>query len=101
MPKNTKYKRMGSNLGTMLENLNQNKGIESRCDAGEPEIKNLGIESRSNAKEPETKLKDRIRVRCLRTRNKTKGSNPGAMSENPKQNEGIKSWRDAREPKTK
>ena len=29
------------------------------------------------------------------------GSNPGAMPENPKQNEGIESGRDAEEPKTK
>ena len=40
-------------------------------------------------------------MRCRRTRNKTKGSNPDAMPENPKQNEGIESMRDAGEPKTK
>ena len=30
-----------------------------------------------------------------------KGSNPGVMLENPKQNEGIESGRDAEEPETK
>ena len=60
-----------------------------------------GIESRRDVGEPETKGRDRIRARCRRTRNKMKGSNPGAMPENPKQNEGIESRRDAREPETK
>ena len=68
----------------MPKNSNHEEGIESTNDAGEPEIKNEGIESRSNTREPETKLRDRIRARCLRTRNKTKGLNPGAMRENPK-----------------
>ena len=69
-----------------------------------------------DAGEPETKRRDRIRARCWRTRNKTKGSNPGAMPENPKQmkgsnsgampenpkqNEGIEFGRDARELETK
>ena len=57
----------------MPENSNQKEGIESRNDAGEPEIKNEGIESRSNTREPETKLRDRIRARCLRTRKKNEG----------------------------
>ena len=39
MPKNPKYKRKVSNLGAIPENPNQKKGIESRPDAGEPEIK--------------------------------------------------------------
>ena len=69
----------------MPENLKQNEGIESERDAGELE----------------TKQRDRIRARCRRTRNKTKGSNMGAMPESPKQNEGIESRRDAREPETK
>ena len=64
----------------MSENPNENKGIESGCDAGEPEIKrkgsNLGemqenpkqkegIKSWRNAIEPETKGRDRI---CLNAR---------------------------------
>ena len=100
----------------MLENLNQNKGIESGRDAGEPEIKKEVIKSRSNARELETKLRDRIRARCSRTRKKRKGSNTSPMQENTKQNEGnesehyarepeknewIESRRDAGEPKTK
>ena len=51
--------------------------------------------------EPETKGRERIRARCLRTRNKMKGLNPGAMSENSEQEEGIESGRDAREPESK
>ena len=90
-----KKKKKVSNLGAMLENPNQKEGIESRYDAGEPKIKKEGIESRSNAREPETKLWDQIRARCLRSRNKTKGSNPGAMLDNLKQWEGIKSGSDA------
>ena len=42
-----------------------------------------------------------IRARCLRTRNKIKGSNLGTMPENLKQNEGIESGHNAGEPKTK
>ena len=42
-----------------------------------------------------------IRARCLRTKNKTKGSNPGAMSKNSKQNEGTKSGCDGGKPETK
>ena len=95
----------------MLKNPKQNKGIKSgrnvrdvekikevivsRDDAGEPEIKKEGIESRSIAKEPEKNLKDRIRTRCVKTQHKSKRSNMGAMEENPKQNEGNKSRRDA------
>ena len=59
----------------MPKNPNQNKGIESRRDIGEPKIKrkgsnlgampenpkqNEGIESERNAGEPETKGRDRI-----------------------------------------
>ena len=40
-------------------------------------------------------------MRRLRTRNKTKGLNPGAMLENPKQKEGIESKCDAKEPVSK
>ena len=69
----------------MLENPNQNKGIVSGSDTGEPEIKKEGIESRSNAREPK----------------KTKGLNSGAMSENPKQNKEIESGCNVGEPKTK
>ena len=85
----------------MTENTNQNKGIESGRDAGEPEIKKEGIKLRSNAREPETKQRDQIRVRCLRIGNKTKGSNLSAMQENPKRNERIKSGRNAGETDTK
>ena len=70
-------------MGTMSENPNQNEGIQSGRDAGEPGIKNEGIESKTNAREPERKLKDRIRARCWRTRNKTKGSNLSVMLDNP------------------
>ena len=52
----------GSNLGAMLENPNQNKGIKSRRDVREPKIKKKGIESRRDAQEPETKRRDQIRV---------------------------------------
>ena len=69
----------------MSENLKQNEGIESGRDA----------------EEPETKRRDRIRARCWRTQNKTKGSNQSTMPENPKQKEGVESGRDAGEPKTK
>ena len=100
IPKNPKYNRKVSNLGAIPENRNQKAGIESRHDAGEPKIKKEGI-SRSNAREPKTKLRDRIQARCLRTRNKTKGSTSCVMPENMKQNEGIESKHDAREPKTK
>ena len=41
-----------------------------------------------------------IRARCRRTRNKTKGSNPGMVPENLKQNKGFKSGGDAEEPET-
>ena len=89
-----------SNLVAMLENQNQKERIESRHDAGEPGIKKEGMKSRSNVREPETKLRDRIQARCLRTRNKTKGSNPGAIPENLKQIEGIESECDAGEFET-
>ena len=49
----------------MPENPNQNKGIESKRDAGEPEIEKEGIESNRE------------------------------MPENPKQNKGIESGLDA------
>ena len=84
----------------MIENTNQNKGIESGRDAGEPEIKKEGIESRSNARELETKQRDRIRALSPRTPNKIKESNQGAMPMNPKRNERIESERDAGEPET-
>ena len=100
IPKNPKYNRKVLNLGVMLENRNQKARIESRHDAGEPDIKKEG-KSRSNSREPETKLRDRIQARCLRTQNKTKGSNSGVMPKNKKQNEGIESKHDAREPETK
>ena len=100
MPENPKYKRKVSNLGAIPENSNQKAGIESRHDVGEPEIKKEG-KFRSNAKEPETKLRDRIQARrCLRTQNKTKGSNSGTMPKNTKQNEGIEFEHDARESET-
>ena len=70
----------------MLENPNQKEGIKSRHDVIEPGIKNGGIKSRSNAREHEKK---------------TKGSNPGAMPENLKENKGIESGRDAGESETK
>ena len=54
---------MGSNSSAMLENSNQNEGIEFERNAGEPET-NEGIESGRNVREPETKLRDRIRARC-------------------------------------
>ena len=60
-----------------------------------------GIESRRDTQEPKTKERDRIWVQCQRTRNKTKGSNMGAMLENPNQNKGIKSGHDAGEPEIK
>ena len=44
----------------MLENPNQNKGIESGRDAGEPEIKKEGNQSGRNAIEPESKQRDQI-----------------------------------------
>ena len=69
----------------MLENPEQNDGIESERDAGGPEIK----------------LREQIRARCLRTRNKRKGSNPGAIPEISNQNEGIESERDTGEHETK
>ena len=53
-------------------------------DAGEPKIK-----------------KDRIQARCQRTQNNREGSNPGTMSEKPKQNEGIEFRRDTGEPEIK
>ena len=37
----------------MSDHPNQKEGIESRCDAGELEIKREGIESGCNAREPE------------------------------------------------
>ena len=69
--------RKMSDLDTMPENMKQNKRIESKHDAGEPETKE-GIESRHDAREPETKegiesgndvgepetKMDRIRGRC-------------------------------------
>ena len=88
-------------MGSMPKNPNQNKGIESRSDAREPEIKKEGIESMRNVREPKTKGRDQIWARCPRTRNKTKGSNPGAMLENPKQKEGIESRGDVGEPESK
>ena len=54
-----------------------------------------------NAREPKNKLRDRIRALCLRTRNKTEGSNPIAMSENSKQNEGIEFGSDGEYPEKK
>ena len=90
----------GSNSGMMPENPKQNEGIESRRDAGEPET-NEGIESGRDVREPKITGRDKIQVRYRRTQNKMKGSNPGAMLENPKQNKGIESWRNARELKTK
>ena len=84
----------------MSENSKQKKGIESENDAGELE----------------TKRRDRIRAQCQRTRNKTKGSNlgamqknpkqmkgsnPGTMGENQKQKEGIEFERNTGEPETK
>ena len=74
-----------SNPGTMPENPKQKEGIESG----------------RNSREPERKGRDRILVRCPKTRNKMKGSNQGAMSENLKQKEGIESGHNAREPETK
>ena len=59
------------------------------------------IESKHDVGEPETKRRDRIGAQCQRTRNKRKGSNLGAMPENPKQKEGIELGRDAREPEKK
>ena len=79
----------GSNLGAMLGNPNQNKGIKYGRDVREPKIKKEGIESRRDAREPRTKQRDQIRMRCWRTRNKRKGSNLRAMLEDPKQNKGI------------
>ena len=58
---------------------------ESGHDVGEDR------EIRARCQRTRNKMKGRIRVRYRRTRNKTKGSNPGAMPENPKQNEGIES----------
>ena len=84
MPENSKQTN-GSNPGVKLENLKQNKGIESGRDVGESE----------------TKRRDRIRSQFQRTRNKRRDSNPSAMLENPKQNEGIESGHNAREPETK
>ena len=68
----------------MPENPIQKKGIESGGDAREPKIKKEGIEFRRNVEELETILRDRIRERCMRNRNKTKRLNSGAMPENPK-----------------
>ena len=82
----------------MLENPDQNKGIESGHGAGEPKIKKEGIESRCDARESESKQRDSIWARYPRTRNKTKGSNTGAMLENLKQKKGIKSGCNARKP---
>ena len=60
-----------------------------------------GIKSGHDAGEAETKGRDQIWVQCQRTRNKTKGSNLGAMLENPNQNKGIELGCVAGEPKTK
>ena len=68
----------------MPENPTQNERIESRCDAGEPDIKG----------------RDRIQARCRRTRNKRKGSNLGVMPEILKQKEGLESEHDTGEPET-
>ena len=68
MPENPETKGRDRNQGAMLENSNQNKWIESERDAGEHEIKG----------------RDQIKAQCQRTRNKRKGSNLGAMLENPK-----------------
>ena len=69
----------------MLENLNQNKGIEFGRDA----------------EELETKGRYRIWARWRRTRNKRKGPNLVAMLENSNENKGIESERDAGEPEIK
>ena len=84
----------------MLENPKQNSAIESERDAREPETKRK-IESVRDAREPEMKRRDRIQVRLLRTGNKTKGSNPDMISENPKQKDGIESGHNARELESK
>ena len=63
----------------MPENTNQNKGIESGLDVGEPKIKK-GIESGCYAAEPETKGRNQIWAQCQ------------------KQKEGIESRCDAGEP---
>ena len=75
----------GSNLGTMPENPNKNKGIESGSAMPENPKQNEGNEF----------------GRFQRIQNKRKGSNLDAMLENLNQNKGIESGRDARELETK
>ena len=69
----------------MQENSNQNKGIKSGRDTGEPE----------------TNGRDRIWARCRRIPKKGKGSHLGAMLEKFNQNKGIESRCDALEPEIK
>ena len=45
----------GSNLGTMPENPKQKEGIESRCDAGEPEKKRKGSNLGAMSENPNKK----------------------------------------------
>ena len=54
----TRNKTKVLNPDAMSGNPKQKEGIETRHDAGEPEIKKEGIELRSKAREPETKLRD-------------------------------------------
>ena len=54
----TRNKKKGSNHGTMSENPKQKEGVESRHDAGEPEMKREGIESGCDAGEADTKGRD-------------------------------------------
>ena len=63
--------------------------------------KKEGNKSGRDAGEPETKQREQVRAQCLRTRNKTNGSNLRAMQENPKQKDGIKSGHDVGEPEIK
>ena len=60
----------------MPKNLNQNKGIESGRDVGEPKIKRKGSNLGAMLENPK--------------QNEGIESNPSAMSENPKYNKGIK-----------
>ena len=95
MPYYPKQKE-GIEFVSIPENPDQNKGIESRRNAGEPKIKKEGIESRRDVREAKSNQRDSVWARYPITQNKTKGSNTGVMPENPKQKKGIESGRNTR-----
>ena len=71
-------------MGTMLQNPNKKNGWNLGAIQENQEKKTKWIESFRDDGEPKTKGRDRIWAQCLRTRIKRKGSNLGAMPENPK-----------------